>query len=244
VARILDHAGNVVVTTAGMGAAVKSVSWSSDALQLVLGVYDGTSRVVDARTGRDLCTLAAARLWPRAVSWNHRSGQIAVGTFDGQPEVFTAQERPAGRPAPGGPSTSTASPRTASTTWPSPRMARYSWPAMTARSTWCPGTRELAPAACASSGGSSKSLLNTVARSSRLGLVAAGAFSRQVTIWEHDGTVLGGLAAGGPVNKVAWHPSEPVVAIADYSGTVTMAQVRDGRVIKGDSRRSRRILSW
>jgi toxoflavin biosynthesis protein ToxC len=238
VVRILDHAGNVVVTSAGMGAAVKSVSWSRDARQLVLGVYDGTARVVDAASGRELDTLTAARLWPRAVSWNHRTDQIAVGTFDGQPEIFTARTRPYElarcwtpvnrhrKPTHGINDLAVAQDGTVLLASDDGEIHTVSWDGEAGAGRVRGFGRQA---------DDSSSLLNTVAMSGPLGLVAGGAFSGQVTIWEHDGTVLGGLDVGGPVNKVAWHPSRPVVAIADYSGTVTMAEVRDGRVIKGDS---------
>jgi hypothetical protein len=77
-------------TLKGHKCAIRSVSWSLDGQRLATGSEDGTAKVWDAATGRELLTLKGHSSSVNSVSWSLDGQRLATGSEDGTAKVWEA----------------------------------------------------------------------------------------------------------------------------------------------------------
>lgn len=90
---VLRPDGETVIRIGPYAVAVKSVAWSTDGDQLVVGAYDGTVRVWDLATGAEVVRWSGPQLWPRSLDWSCDGEAILVGTVSTVPALLDVPAR-------------------------------------------------------------------------------------------------------------------------------------------------------
>jgi len=227
--RIIDRKGRQSLMTDVLGGAVKSVSWSPSNAQFVVGTYSGNCVIVDARTAKVVGKLNAGRLWPRSISWSARGDVVAVGSFDDRPEVFQLVSAQVGDDDRTGLVGVPKSVRSPTRGFNDMAVAKDGTAFLAADDGVVylgkRGARSFERFASASD--EDPNLLNAVERNPRTGVVAAGGFSGRVDVWTAEGHLLGTVDVGCPVNRVRSKPDGSMIAVADYSGVVSIVALDD-----------------
>jgi WD40 repeat protein/tRNA A-37 threonylcarbamoyl transferase component Bud32 len=76
------------LTLRGHNGAVLRVAWPSDGKRVVTGGVDGTARVWDAGSGRELASLKGHEAWVRCVAFSLDGKRVATGCHDGTLRVW------------------------------------------------------------------------------------------------------------------------------------------------------------
>jgi WD40 repeat protein len=225
IVRVVTENGAQVTELGPHAGAAKSVAWHPAGGLLAVGSYDCAVSLWRIPEGVLEARSQHPRMWPRALHWAAGGDRIVCGSQGGNPVLLAVE-------AAGGnmqlrrldaPEVLTVGIN--AVTWAGSQLicglddgtVRVWQPTSSAMGV-LPGTE-----------GGDAGLVNTVAFSPRQRRIAFGRFSGDVTVVTLAGAALQ-ASVGAPVNSVEWSPDGSLLAVADYSGVVTVLSPNSGEL--------------